>query len=363
MSTADKTSTKPGTKKYDSPVDKRNIPHKIRVDRIKPHPGNPRRDFNEAELQELADSMLQHGLLQPILVRRLENKNLFELIAGERRLRAAALAGWTHIPVIVREATDAEVLAMLLIENVQRKDLNAVEIARGFDQLCRPEGEGGVGKSPTEVAKLIGRSQAHVSAHLQLLKLPESWQTRIVEKTVSYKNALHLVPFVDRPEVFERVERDMQEKPWAWRQAADFARNVQLVAEEGPWTPTEMRPKNAVTGFARSAVARPITEVKSDSPVLFAPIPETGGHEPFPTEGPAPDCEVRESCIDLLITAIYEIADVGELDRIAMAIADRRDQLSDAIAAIPPSTASASKKRLSGAQQRKRRVERARNRR
>jgi ParB/RepB/Spo0J family partition protein len=336
----------PGNRRHDTPVERSNRPHKLRCDRIQPHPLNPRRDFDQAELQSLADSMTEHGLIEPIIVRRLANKNLFELIAGERRLRAATLAGWSHIAVIVRDATDSEALALQLIENLQRKDLNAIEKARGLEQLCRPESESGAGKSQRDVAQLIGKSPTYVQQLVQLLVLPAVWQDRIINGELSYKKALQLVPYAAQPVVLARLEKDIVENPWAYRSSEDFARNVKLVAENAPATrgasgaasgpPSQRLPRHEdprrddPTGAPPSM--RVVDPSDDEGPAFPAASP---AYDESDVAGPAIDAgddapsspAVRSLDVAGILAAIDEVWDLEELDRIMMAIVARRKAL------------------------------------
>ena len=148
----------------------------VEVDRIVPNPYQPRRDFDEGRLKDLANSIRQYGVLQPLVVTQREvsrdNGGMgmeYELIAGERRLRAAKIAGLTQVPVIIRDDQENEQvkLEIAIIENLQREDINAVERAQAFKQLA-----GQFGLSHTDIAKKIGRSREYVSNTLRILMLP-----------------------------------------------------------------------------------------------------------------------------------------------------------------------------------------------
>ena len=138
------------------------------VDVLDPNPFQPRGPIADADLSELVASIREQGLLQPILIRRHPNRDgRFEIIAGERRWRAARLAGLTSIPTFVRDLTDAAASAAALVENLQRKDLNPIEEAEGFKRLIE-----GFGLTQDELAKAIGKSRSHVANLLRLLNLP-----------------------------------------------------------------------------------------------------------------------------------------------------------------------------------------------
>lgn len=151
----------------------------ISVDVITPNPHQPRREFAPEALDDLTASIKARGVLQPVLVRPLSG-GTFELVAGERRLRASKLAGLTEIPALVREMTDQESLAIALIENLQREDLNAVEEALGYQQLQQQ-----FGLSQDELARQVGKSRSAVANALRLLNLPGEVQTDIQQGTLT----------------------------------------------------------------------------------------------------------------------------------------------------------------------------------
>jgi ParB family transcriptional regulator, chromosome partitioning protein len=156
---------------------------KIRLTSIVPSPLQPRKDFAAEALQELIDSIRQHGIIQPLIVRRLSG-GAHELIAGERRWRAAQEVGLTEVPVIIRSASDLEVLELSLIENLQRSDLNPIEEAHGYARL-RDE----FGMKQEEVAVKVGRSRAAVANAMRLLDLDPQIQTWLAQDLVSVGHA------------------------------------------------------------------------------------------------------------------------------------------------------------------------------
>jgi len=139
------------------------------IDRITRNPQNPRRSFSDAEIADLAQSIREHGIVQPVLVRPSpERQGFYELIAGERRWRAAQAAGLERVPVILRDVDDRTALELAIIENVQRADLNPVEEAQGYKQLID-----GHGYSQEDLAQIIGKSRSHLANMMRLLKLPD----------------------------------------------------------------------------------------------------------------------------------------------------------------------------------------------
>lgn len=147
---------------------------RLPVTAIRPNPYQPRREFNEAELSELQASLKSSGLLQPITVRRTIGG--YELITGERRLRAAARLGWTDIPAIIRDVDDRTLLTLALVENLQRADLNAVEEARGYRRLSEE-----FGFTHAQIAEAMGKDRTSITSLLRILQLPAT-VLEIVEK-------------------------------------------------------------------------------------------------------------------------------------------------------------------------------------
>lgn len=140
---------------------------RLPVDFVIANRSNPRRSFNETQLEELTQSIREKGVMQPLLVRPSDDPNIFELIAGERRWRAAQRAGLHEVPVIIRDVDDREALELAIIENVQRADLNPVEEAQGYEQLLEQ-----FGYTQNDLAQVIGKSRSHVANTLRLMKLP-----------------------------------------------------------------------------------------------------------------------------------------------------------------------------------------------
>jgi ParB/RepB/Spo0J family partition protein len=160
----------------------------IRLDAIEPSPLNPRREFDQEALEELAASLGASGLIQPVVVRPI-GPNRFSLLAGERRWRAAHLAGWETIPAVVREAaSDSEALAVMLAENLQREDLTAIEQANAFERLQA------LGISQSEIARRTGKAQPTIANTLRLLQLPEPVQALVQSGKLAPASARALIP-------------------------------------------------------------------------------------------------------------------------------------------------------------------------
>ncbi len=169
-----------GKKSFDKPADL------VNINLIKASPFQPRTEFDEEALRALADSVKEKGVLQPLLVRKVGND--YELIAGERRLRASKLAGLSEVPVIVREMTDQEVLEVALVENLLRENLTAIEEAEGLQRLIDE-----FSHTQEALSKIIGKSRSHIANTLRLLTLPESVQNLVKEGKLSAGQARSLV--------------------------------------------------------------------------------------------------------------------------------------------------------------------------
>lgn len=165
---------------------------KLPIEDIVPNPNQPRIHFNETELRELSESIQEHGVLQPLLVRK--HGNGYEIIAGERRYQASKLAGLEELPVIIKEVNDEEMLALALIENLQRSDLNPVEEAKGYRQLIDASG-----MTQEALSKAVSKSRSAITNSLRLLDLPEIVQQMIFEGklTAGHARAILAVPYED----------------------------------------------------------------------------------------------------------------------------------------------------------------------
>lgn len=160
------------------------------IEHVTRNPKNPRRHFDDSELQDLSSSIRQHGIVQPVVVR--PRGTGFEIIAGERRWRAAQLAGLTEIPIIVRDVDDRTALEIAIVENVQRSDLNPLEEALGYDQLIAEHGY-----TQNDLGEIIGKSRSHVANSLRLLKLPDPVRDMLSAGTLSAGHARALVTTSD----------------------------------------------------------------------------------------------------------------------------------------------------------------------
>jgi ParB family chromosome partitioning protein len=209
---------------------------RVPIEFVSPNPKNPRRNFAEAELSDLAQSIREHGIVQPVLVRR-KPDGKYEIIAGERRWRAAQRAGLNEIPVLVRDVDDRTALELAIIENVQRADLNAVEEAQGYQQLIDEHNY-----TQADLGNVIGKSRSHVANTLRLLKLPEVIRDLLVDGTLSAGHARTLVTAADPAGLAKRIV----EGGLSVRQAEALAQQPQPGASKTR-TPPQAAEKDADT--------------------------------------------------------------------------------------------------------------------
>src|SRR5581483_4201767 len=163
-------------------------PRKAPIESLRPNPRNPRKNFTPAELDELASSIRERGIIQPIVVRSAPGSDGYEIVAGERRWRAAQRAGLHEVPIAVVEATDKQALEFAIIENVQRADLNPMEEAAGYAALIEQHGY-----SQEELAQIVGKSRPHIANTLRLLKLIEPVQELVRQGKLSAGHARLLI--------------------------------------------------------------------------------------------------------------------------------------------------------------------------
>ncbi|MFO1107313.1 MAG: ParB/RepB/Spo0J family partition protein [Amaricoccus sp.] len=188
----------------------------IPIEQIRPNPNQPRRDFSEKDLQDLANSIREKGVIQPLILRvHPSDSAAFEIVAGERRWRAAQLANLHELPAIVRELDDTEVIELAIIENIQRADLNAVEEALGYRQLMDR-----FGHTQERLAEALGKSRSHIANLLRLLTLPEPVLDLLRSGSLSAGHARALVT-VGNPEA---LARQVVERGLSVRQTEQLAR-------------------------------------------------------------------------------------------------------------------------------------------
>lgn len=239
------------------PTERSRHHRRVPIEYLKPNPRNPRRSFSDADLEELAASIKQRGVIQPVLVRPIADSNdAYEIIAGERRWRAAQRAGLHEIPIVPVEATDAEALELAIIENVQRTNLNALEEAGGYQRLASEYGH-----SHEAIAHMVGKSRSHVSNTMRLLKLPDTVKAYISAGEISAGAARMLVAASD-PEGMARqiVEHGLN------------VRQVEALAKERARKPV----KSAARGANKSADTAALERRISDTLGLTVTLAERG---------------------------------------------------------------------------------------
>ena len=166
---------------------------KAPIEFLRPNPRNPRSDFSEEHLVELADSIRERGIIQPIVVRSLPNLiNVYEIVAGERRWRAAQRAGLHEVPIVIVDIDDRQSLEFAIIENVQRSDLNAIEEASGYKRLAEE-----FGYNQQDLAKILGKSRSHIANTIRLLNLPDEVRAMVVRREISAGHARAMLTFDD----------------------------------------------------------------------------------------------------------------------------------------------------------------------
>jgi ParB family chromosome partitioning protein len=184
-----------------APPERPRAQRKVPIEFLKPNPRNPRRTFPEAELAELSESIKQHGVIQPIVVRPVKGvQDRYEIIAGERRWRASQAAGLHEVPIVPVDVSDSDALELAIIENVQREDLNAMEEAQGYHALANE-----FQRSQEDIAKIVGKSRSHVANMMRLTKLPAEVQGYIASGRLSAGHARALINLPDPLSAAKRI--------------------------------------------------------------------------------------------------------------------------------------------------------------
>ncbi len=219
------------------PEDRVNIVLFVPVDHIRKNPHQPRKEFDEERLDELGASIKEHGLIQPITVRYIGEKR-FELITGERRLRAAKLAGLKEIPAFIREADDEQSMAFALIENIQREELKPLEVALGYKRLLEE-----FDYTQAEVAERVGKNRTTVTNMLRLLNLPDFIQSALKANQISMGHARALITIEDES-VQQKILRKVLDDGLSVRQIEDAVRNIMSPAKSKKKATTQNEDSN-----------------------------------------------------------------------------------------------------------------------
>lgn len=190
--------------------------NEIPLDQIEPNPNQPRHDFDAEALQELANSIREIGIIQPITLRQIAD-NRFQIIAGERRWRASQMAGLTAVPAYIRTIRDESVMEMALVENIQREDLNAIEIALAYEHLLE-----GDGMTQEKVSERVGKSRTAITNYLRLLRLPAQVQMALQKKEIDMGHARALLA-IDSPSLQIKLFNEVQKNGYSVRKVEEMA--------------------------------------------------------------------------------------------------------------------------------------------
>lgn len=221
-------------------------PVTLRLSDIEPNRGQPRKEFDPDALAQLADSIRQHGVLQPLMVRPIPGTGTYQLVAGERRWRAARMAGLSEVPVVIRELDDSEAAEVALIENLQREDLNPIEEAEGYSGLLNT-----FGLTQDEISRRVGKSRPAVANALRLLNLPSPVLDMVKKGKLSAGHARSLLG-VENPERMQRMADEVVRKGLSVRAVEKLIRREERARE----TPAPARGRSVVV----SEVERLLTE-------------------------------------------------------------------------------------------------------
>lgn len=205
----------------------------LSIDRIEPNRFQPRSVFNDEKIKDLAQTIHTHGMIQPIIVRKLENEESYELIAGERRWRAVQSLGWEKIPAIVRSMSDTETASVALIENLQREELTVIEEANAYARLLDLHS-----LTQEALAQRLGRNQSTIANKLRLLKLPEDVRQAILDKKITERHARALIKLSDSERQIQ-VLQSILEKDLNVKQTEEHIANLDQTKEK----PASKRPK------------------------------------------------------------------------------------------------------------------------
>ena len=204
--------------------------NEVPISQIKPNPNQPRKDFDEESLQELAISIKNNGIISPITLRKISD-NEYQIVAGERRYRASIIAGLEKIPAYIREASEEQVMEMALIENIQREDLNAIEIALSYNSLCAT-----LNLTQEALAERIGKKRATITNYLRLLRLPAEIQIGIKNKVIEMGHARAIAGISDA-QMQLNIYNEVVKKQASVRQTEEMVRKA-LNPNENQNTPS-----------------------------------------------------------------------------------------------------------------------------
>ena len=193
--------------------------NEIAISQIEPNPNQPRREFDEEAMQELANSIREIGIIQPVTLRQV-GEGRYQIIAGERRWRASQLAGLTTIPAYIRTVEDENVMEMALVENIQREDLNAIEIALAYQHLAET-----TGMTQARISERVGESRAAVTNYLRLLKLPAQVQMALKDRDIDMGHARALLS-LDSPSMQIKLFKEVQKQGYSVRKVEELVQQL-----------------------------------------------------------------------------------------------------------------------------------------
>ncbi|MEI7584679.1 ParB/RepB/Spo0J family partition protein [Runella sp.] len=199
--------------------------NEIHVEQIDTNPYQPRTRFDEDALNELAESIRIQGIIQPITVRQI-GKDRYQLISGERRLQASKIVGLTHIPTYIRTANDQQMLEMALIENIQRENLNAIEIALSYQRLIAD-----CGLKQEELGERVGKNRTTVNNYIRLLKLPPMIQASLRDDQITMGHARAIIN-IENPEIQLKIFRKTIEEAWSVRKVEEAVQALKMTVED-----------------------------------------------------------------------------------------------------------------------------------
>jgi len=218
----------------------------LKISEVEPNSGQPRSTFDDEALRELADSIREHGVIQPVIVRPLES-GAYQIVAGERRWRASRMAGLSEIPVIIRDLDASKTLEVAIIENLQREDLNAIELASGYKSLMEEHG-----MTQEQVAKRIGKSRSDVANTIRLLSLPESVMKHIKSGKISKGHAKALLSLEDKAQI-EHVAHKIVLDQVLVRDIEKLAKELKRTKKANEKQPESAKPDDVAWGKNQSA--------------------------------------------------------------------------------------------------------------
>ncbi|AWX59090.1 MULTISPECIES: ParB/RepB/Spo0J family partition protein [Brevibacillus] len=206
----------------------------VSINEIRPNPYQPRKEFEQSAIEELAQSIKEHGIIQPLIVRK--SIKGYELVAGERRLRAAKVAGLKEVPVVVKAYTDQQLMEIALIENLQRENLNPLEEAEAYDKLISHHDY-----TQEQLAQKIGKSRPHVANMLRLLQLPEKIRKMVSAAELSMGHSRALLGVTDK-KVQQQLANDVVEKGLSVRQLEELVKQLNVSRETKKKKPAKNEP-------------------------------------------------------------------------------------------------------------------------